>query len=129
MKFRKTATAAALLFLIIGTFGPMTLAQEKKVDTAKLYADIAGGYEFFFEDQYLKVVFWVDEGKLLGAPEGQEMDYAEIMPVDLELMKFETTAPDGQYYEIEFGKDEDGKIAKCNLTTQGYVIEGVRVKK
>ncbi len=129
MKLRTTTVATAVLLVLAGATGLMAVPQEKKVDLAKLYAEIAGDYDFSFEDQFMTIAFWVDKEKLLGAPRGQEDDYAEIIAVDAENLKFEATTSEGQYYEIVFSRDEAGKIAKCVLLTQGYVIEGVRIKK
>jgi hypothetical protein len=129
MKSKEITMATAVLILLAGASGLTAFTQEKKFDTAKLYAEIAADYDFSFEDQLMTIAFWVDKEKLLGAPKGQEYDFAEVVPVDLENLKFEATDNDGQYYEIVFSRDEEGKIAKCVLMTQGMVIEGVRVKK
>jgi hypothetical protein len=129
MKIKRLAVATLVLTMLAGASGLAAFEQEKKIDTAKLFAEIVGDYDFSFEDQFMTIAFWLDKEKLLGAPRGQEDDYAEILCVDPENLKFETTTSEGQYYEIVFSRDEAGKIAKCVLMTQGMVIEGVRVKK
>jgi hypothetical protein len=129
MTLRKTAGAAAILFLLAAAGGPAAIAQEKKVDTGKLFAEIVGDYDFSFQGEFMTLAFWMDKEKLLGAPRGQEDDYAEIVPVDLENLKFEATTSEGQYFEIAFARDEAGVIAKCLLRSQGLELEGVRVKK
>jgi hypothetical protein len=129
MKIKRLAVATVVLTMLAGASGLAALGQEKKIDTAKLFAEIVGDYDFSFEDQFMTIAFWLDKEKLLGAPRGQEDDYAEILCVDPENLKFETTTSEGQYFEIVFSRDEAGEIAKCVLMTQGMVIEGVRVKK
>jgi len=44
------------------------------------------------------------------------------------FLKFEATDPDGQYYEILFGRDENRKVARCTLKVGGNEVLGVRVK-
>ena len=129
MKLRTTTIAAVVLAMMAGVSGLNALTQEQTVDTAKLFAEIAGDYDFAFEDQFMTIAFWVDGEKLFGAPRGQEDDYAEIVPVDPLNLKFEATTSSGQYFEISFVRDEDGNICKCILTTQGIELEGSRVKK
>ncbi len=130
MKFREMAVVSTMiLFLFASAFGQTSTGQEKKVDTAKTFAEIAGDYDFSFEGEFMTIVFWVEKEKLLGAPRGQEYDYAEVLPVEIENLKFEATTSEGEYYEIEFRLGDDGKIAKCILKTQGMEIEGTRVKK
>ena len=96
-------------------------AQEKK------YADIVGDYEFEMEGQVMIVTFWVEEGKLWGAPEGEEP--AELEPVEGTPLHFEINTPDGQYFELEFVKDDSGKVAKCLVDMMGMAMEGVKIKK
>lgn len=108
---------------------PPAQAQEKKpVDTAKLYAEIAGTYAYTYEAQDLVVSFWTENGKLYGAPQGQEGEYAEVVLKDAEKLSFEATPPNGQLYEIEFLRGEDKKISKSVLRTGGIEIAGVRIK-
>ena len=127
LKFAVLAVAA--LALPISVLGAQaTAGQEKKVDAVKLYAEIAGNYYFEFQGQTLSVSFWEKDGKLWAAERGDEANSVEVKPLDLEIMKFETTNPSGQYYEILFGRDEGGKITKCTLKTGGLEVPGVRVK-
>jgi hypothetical protein len=98
-----------------------TQAQEKK------YADIVGDYEFDQEGQVMLVTFWVEDGQLWGAPEGQEA--AVLEPVEGKPYNFEVYTPDGQTMELEFVKDESGKVAKCVVDMMGMAMEGIKIKK
>ncbi len=120
--------AAAVLALAFSLLGAQAAGQEKKVDAVKLYAEIAGDYDFQMEGRTLSLSFWEKDGKLWGAERGDEATFVEVKPLDLELMKFEAYSPEGQYYEILFGRDESGKVSKCTLKTGGMEVTGVRVK-
>lgn len=124
----KTLGFIAALVGAVGFAGGALAAQEKKPDAQKIYAEIAGQYAYAAGSQELTIVYWVKDGKLYGAPVGQENDNAEIVPVDLTKLKFEATNSDGNYYEIEFSRDETGKIAKSVLKTQGIEAPGTRIK-
>jgi hypothetical protein len=123
---------AAVLFLAAAAAAqtaPPAQAQEKKpVDTAKLFAEIAGSFAYDYQGQGLTVNFWVESGKLYGAPPGQEAEYAEVILKDADKMIFEAAPPNGQLYEIEFSRGEDGKITKSILRTMGLEVPGVRIK-
>lgn len=96
-------------------------AQEKK------YADIVGEYEFDMEGQMMVVSFYVEDGKLWGAPEGQEA--AELEPVEGKPLNFVVNTPDGGVMEMEFVKDDSGKVVKCVVDMMGMAMEGVKIKK
>lgn len=108
---------------------PTAQAQEKKpVDTAKLFAEIAGSYAYTSQTQDMVISYWVEGGKLYGAPQGQESDYAEVVLMDAEKFLFEATPQGGQLYQIEFARGESGKFEKSILRTQGMEVPGVRIK-
>lgn len=91
------------------------------------YAALCGDYEFEFEGQVMVVSFHEEDGVLYAAPEGETPE--EIVPIEGEDLKFEVTvAANGQYYEIEFVKNEEGKIDTCILRTMGMELEGDRLK-
>lgn len=108
------------LILVLFISQGLIFAQGKK------YAAVEGDYEFDMEGQIMVISFWEEEGKLWGAPEGETP--AEISPMEGETLKFDVDV-DGQYYEVEFVKDESGKVNKCILRTMGMELEGVRIKK
>ncbi len=113
---------AAFFFFTMGA-SPLDQA-----DAQKIYSSLAGTYEFTYEGQSLTIVFLVKDGKLYGREES-DSEEAEIKPLDLDALKFETTVQStGQYYEIVFSRDESGKLNKCRLVTGGIEVDGVRVK-
>ncbi len=129
MSFRKGITQAPALFLLAAClFIPSLASAQEKADAQKIYADVAGTYEFSFEGQSLIIVFFVKEGRLYGK-EQMDPEDVEIKPLDLEKLKFEATVQsNGNYYEIVFIRGEDGKVNKCQLTSSGIVLDGARVK-
>jgi hypothetical protein len=117
-----------LLLLAAGLFFPLPAGAQEKADAPKIYADVAGTYEFSFEGQSLIIVFFVKEGRLYGKEQLDPED-VEIKPLDLEKLKFEATVQsNGNYYEIVFIRGEDGKVNKCQLTSSGIVLDGARVE-
>jgi hypothetical protein len=118
-----------LLCLLAALFiFPASAGSQEKADVQKIYADVAGTYEFVYEGQSLIIVFHVMDGRLYGREESGGED-AEIKPLDLDNLKFETTVQStGQYYEIGFSRDENGKVTKSRLATGGIEIDGTRVK-
>jgi hypothetical protein len=120
--------AAAVLALAFSVLGAQAAGQEKKVDAVKLYAEIAGDYDFDLQSRILPLSFWEKDGKLWGAERGDEANFVEVKPLDLAAMKFEATDPNGQYYEILFGRDESGKVTRCTLKVGLNEATGVRVK-
>ena len=97
------------------------LAQEKK------YADIVGDYEFDQDGQIILVSFWVEEGELIGAPEGQAS--AVMEPVEGKPLHFVANTSDGATMDLEFVKDDSGKVVKCLVDMMGMAMEGVKIKK
>jgi hypothetical protein len=113
--------AACLVF-------PLRASSQAQADAQKIYTEVSGTYEFVLEGQSLIIVFHVRDGKLYGREESGEED-VEIRALDLDKLKFETTVPSsGQYYEIGFSRNEEGKVNKCRLATGGIEIDGERVK-
>jgi hypothetical protein len=128
--FLVSALTLAVLFtpLAASPDGQAQVKPAPKVDTEKLYKEIVGDYSFAIGSEPMVVAFWMEKGKLYGAPKGQENEMAEITPRDLEKLMFETNVPNGQYYEITFLRDQAGKITKCKLVTQGVEVIGDRIK-
>ena len=73
------------------------------------------------------IAFWIEDGKLFGAPEGE--DPGEIVHVKLEELQFEVETPDGQYFDIEFVRDDKGKITKMVLGAGEMEIEAKRLEE
>jgi hypothetical protein len=102
--------------------------QDKPVDMKKLLAEIVGEYSFELQGQVLVVEFTEADGKLFGAPPGQAPE--EIMPVEGKPLGFDVTvSTNGEYYELQFVRNDKGVIDKCVMTVQGMVIEGTKVIK
>ena len=115
------STAIALLF-VFGGAG--VFSQEK---AAGKYAALCGDYEFDFEGQVMVISFWEEDGRLMAAPEGESSE--EINPMEGEELKFDVTvSANGQYYEIEFVKNDQGEIDTCIMRVMGMELEGTRIK-
>ena len=111
-----------------GFVSPVSAGPQDQADVQKTYNDIAGTYEFVYEGQSLVIVFHVMDGQLYGREES-DGENVEIKTVDLANLKFEATVQSsGQYYEIGFSRDENGKVSKCRLASGGIEIDGTRIK-
>lgn len=132
---RSPLVLSTLVIVLIGLAGaasaqtaPQAVAQAKPEDMKKLIADIAGEYSFEFQGQTLLVQFSVQDGKLFGAPPGETPE--EIVPVEGKPRCFEATvAANGQYYFLEFVRNDKGVIDKCLMTAEGQVLEGTKIIK
>lgn len=120
---RVISSLALVLFICHVAF----FAQEK-TDTAKLYAEIAGDYKFEFEGQVDVIIFYVEDGVLMGKDRDDDKG-TPLEPVEGQKMGFEVTTEEGQFIEIIFSLDENGKITQCILKTMGIEIQGVRIDK
>ena len=100
----------------------------KNTDTEKLYAEIAGDYEFEYEGDATIITFFVKDGVLMG----RDSEYdpgTPLEPVEGKELEFEATSDDGQFFQITFSRDESDMITKCLLVTMGMEIAGVKIKK
>lgn len=109
----------------------VSLAQEKeqeKQDDAKILAEIEGRYEFEYEGEFIVFVFSVENGKLMGAPEGEVQEAME--PVAGEEMTFIGYSPEGDEFRFVFKRDAEGKITKCtaSVPAMGIEVEGTKIK-
>lgn len=98
-------------------------------DKAKLYTEIAGVYEYEYEGQVVTIIYSVEDGALYGNTEGNPEPPSLLEPVEGKELEFTTTGDDGNFYVISFSRDEEGKITKSLLSTQGIEIEGKKIKK
>jgi hypothetical protein len=114
--------AMALFICNVASF-----AQEK-TDTQKLYAEIAGDYEFDFEGQVDVITFFVKDGVLMGRDSDDDKG-TQLEPVEGQELEFEVTTDEGQFFKITFSRDENGKITQCQLVTMGMELNGVKIKK
>jgi hypothetical protein len=129
MKKTILTTATALLALVcLAAIAAPTVAQDKPEDMKKLIAEIIGDYEFSFQGESMLIQFTEKEGKLFGAPVGEMPE--EIKPVAEKPLCFDiTVAGNGQYYELQFVRNDKGVIDKCVMNTMGMTIEGMKIIK
>ena len=107
---------------------PQAAAKDKPVDMKKLIAEIVGEYEFSAQGETLTVQFSEQDGKLFGAPPGETPE--EIHPMEGKPLCFDITlAQNGQYYELQFVRNDQGVIDKCVMSVMGMVVEGYKIKK
>ena len=130
--FFRAATALLVLTCLAGAAAAQTAtppaAKDKPVDMKKLLAEIVGEYSFDFQGQTLMVQFTEQDGKLFGAPPGETPE--EIKPVEGKPLGFDVTvSTNGEYYELQFVRNDKGVIDKCVMSVQGMVIEGFKVAK
>ena len=119
---------ACLVGLAAAQAAPQAAAQDKPVDMKKLIAEIVGDYDFSFQGQSLLVQFTEQDGKLFGAPPGETPE--EIHPVEGKPLCFDVTvAASGDYYELQFVRNDKGVIDKCIISVQGMVVEGLKIAK
>ena len=114
-----------MLFLFnAASFAP----QENKVDP-KLLDELVGGYEFKIQGQTGAFVFISEEGRLMGAPAGENPSVLE--PVEGKDMTFVGYSPDGTEHLFKFMRDEEGKVAKCILSipAMGLVADMFKMEK
>jgi hypothetical protein len=124
---RTTATALLALACLAGLAVP-AISQDKPVDMKKLIAEIVGDYDFSFQGESMVVQFTEKDGKLFGAPVGETPE--EVQPVEGKPLSFDiTVAANGQYYEIQFVRNEKGVIDKCVMSVMGTTVEGIKIIK
>jgi len=128
----RAATALLVLTCLVGAAAAQTTpppaAKDKPVDMKKLLAEIVGDYNFEFQGQALMVQFTEQDGKLFGAPPGETPE--EIKPVEGKPLGFDVTvSTNGEYYELQFVRNDKGVIDKCVMSVQGMVVEGYKIAK
>jgi len=130
MKNRALTLMTALLILtcLAAPLAAQAGAKAKPVDMKKLIAEIVGDWDFTFQGQSLAVQFTENDGKLFGAPPGETPE--EIKPVADKPLCFDVTvAANGDYYLLQFARDDKGVLNKCVMTVAGMTAEGVKVIK
>ncbi len=119
---------ACLAGIAAAQAAPQAAAKDKPVDMKKLLTEIVGEYEFSAQGETLLVQFIEQDGKLFGAPPGETPE--EIHPVEGKPLCFDITlAQTGQYYELQFVRNDQGVIDKCVMSVMGMVVEGFKLKK
>jgi hypothetical protein len=115
-------------FILVLFVYNLSVFAQAKTDIQKLYAEITGDYEFEFEGQVELITFYVQDGELMGR-DSDDDEGTVLEPVEGNELAFEVTTEVGQYIEIIFSWDEDGKITQCLLKTMGMEIQGVKIDK
>jgi uncharacterized protein (DUF2141 family) len=125
---RRTFALLAVLALSAALSAQVAPAQAKPEDAKKLYLEIAGDYTFDYQGQVQIIQFFEKDGRLFGAPVGETPE--EIQPVKDKPLCFDiTVASNGQYYALQFSRNEKGVIFKCVMTVEGLTIEGFKALK
>jgi hypothetical protein len=123
----QAATVLAVLACFAAIAAPAT-AQVKPVDMKKVLAEIVGDYDFSFQGQAMVIQFTEQDGKLFGAPVGETPE--EIKPVEGKPLCFDiTVAANGQYYMLQFVRNDKGAVDKCVMTVMDTTIEGLKIIK
>jgi hypothetical protein len=103
-------------------------AQDKPVDMKKVIADIVGDYDFSIQGESMVVQFTESDGKLFGAPVGETPE--ELTVIEGKPLCFGVTvAENGQYYELQFVRNDKGVIDKCVMNAMGMTVEGMKIIK
>ena len=124
---RTTATALLALACLAALAVP-AVAQDKPVDMKKVLADITGDYDFSIQGESMVVQFTDSDGKLFGAPVGEAPE--ELTVIEGKPLCFGVTvAANGQYYELQFVRNDKGVIDKCVMNAMGMTVEGLKIIK
>lgn len=129
MKKTIRITATAILALACLAIRAMPAgAQDKPADMKKVIADIVGDYDFAMQGESMIIQFTESDGKLFGAPVGETPE--EITPIEGKPLCFRVTlAETGQYYELQFVRNDQGVIDKCVMNAMGITVEGLKILK
>jgi hypothetical protein len=95
-----------------------------KTDIDKIYAEIAGDYEFEAPGGVSTITFFVKDGALMARDRNDEV--FPVKPVKGKELAFEFTSEDGQRFEMAFSKDGNGKITRCLLAMMGMELKGTK---
>jgi hypothetical protein len=123
------ALVAAAAFLLI--FGVAAAAAQtsppspptKPDEAKKILLEIAGDYDFDFQGQLMTISFFEKDGVLYGAPAGETPEV--MQPAADSPLKF-TASPNGQFFELEFFRNDKKVIDKCVVKAMGMEILGAK---
>ena len=104
-------------------------AQKENELNPKLLDELVGAYELKIQGQSGVYLFIEVEGKLKGAPAGEEPLALEL--VEGEDMTFAGHTPDGVEQFFKFMRNEEGKVAKCILSIPeaGLVVDMFKLER
>jgi hypothetical protein len=95
---------------VIVALVPLVLLQGKDANTAKLYEELAGRYQFDKQGTPIVLLVYVEEGVLM--VDEPRHPHAKMEPVDLNKLEFKADHENG-LYKFRFVRDREGKIAEC----------------
>ena len=127
-KIMRTSATALLALACLAALAVPAVAQDKPVDMKKVLADIIGDYDFSIQGESMVVQFTESDGKLFGAPVGEAPE--ELTVIEGKPLCFcVTVAANGQYYELQFVRNDKGVIDKCVMNAMGMTVEGMKIIK
>ncbi len=100
-------------------------AQAWPQDMKKLFQEIAGDYVFEMGGNSQTIQFLERDGALFGAPYGETEE--AVVPVKDKPFHFEVTVQsNGNFFQLEFVRDDKGVFTKCLLIAEGMTLEGLK---
>lgn len=94
-------------------------------DMKKLFQEIAGDYVFDMGGSTQTIQFLERDGALFGAPYGETEE--AVVPVKDKPYHFEVTVQsNGNFFQLEFVRDDKGAFIKCILNAEGMTLEGLK---
>jgi hypothetical protein len=94
---------------VIVALAPLVLLQGKYADTAKLYEELAGRYQFDKQGIPIVLLVYVEKGILM--VDEPRHPHAKMEPVDLNKLEFKADHENG-LYKFRFLRDREGEIAE-----------------
>lgn len=116
-KFVFVAYALVILAPVVSLLG-------KNADTRKLYAELAGRYQFDRQGIPVVLLVYANEGTLM--VDEPRFPHARMEPVDLSRLEFEARHENG-LYKFRFFRDKQRKIAEGVWIIGNDVYEGFKV--
>jgi hypothetical protein len=106
-----------------------SFARQKNNVDPELLDELIGPYKVEIQGQTSAFIFIKEEGKLKGAPAGEEPSV--LLPKEGEDMTFIGHTPDGEEQFFKFLRNEEGKVTKCILSIPdaGLVVEMFRIEE
>ncbi|MBN1938094.1 MAG: hypothetical protein JW843_00810 [Candidatus Aminicenantes bacterium] len=125
--FAGMTAAFAAGAVLIAFLGLPAAAQTKPTQETYKLEELTGDYEFTAEGDTLYVRFFVDNGKLWGAPPDETPE--ELNPVKDKPLCFDVMVQGTEYYFLKFIRNDQGEIDTCIMSVQGMEITGKKIKK
>lgn len=113
-----------LMFSLLAA-SPIYSAQDQ--NNTALLKEIEGNWEYVAGYDILQVRFFVEDGVLKGAEVGDERA-VDCEQDENNMMLFRGYTPDGEAFEVEFFKDDEGSISKSKLIIGYNEVEGTKIK-